>query len=211
MQADTVLPAAERRGYKNAIDALIRMAREEGVGGFFSGAAPTIYRGLSINVGMLASHGPYKSMLSSVLGLDKDCEIGQKKSSSSSFLLFPYIFFLAATTCRFAAGALSGWTAATVSLPFDFLKTRLQVFFCGLSVFFIFCLISNPFQKQKPDAKGVMPYKNFLDCAKVVASEEGVMSFYRGYGTYCIRITPHIMLTWVFIGGSHLYFVEIEI
>jgi hypothetical protein len=23
-------------------------------------------------------------------------------------------------------GALSGWTAATVSLPFDFLKTRLQ-------------------------------------------------------------------------------------
>merc|ERR1719499_1569954 len=33
--------------------ALVRMAREEGLRGFFTGATPTICRGLAINVGML--------------------------------------------------------------------------------------------------------------------------------------------------------------
>ncbi len=37
MQADTTLPAAERRNYKNGLDAMYRMAKEEGLKGFFSG------------------------------------------------------------------------------------------------------------------------------------------------------------------------------
>lgn len=154
MQADTVLPEAERRGYKNGVDAMIRMAREEGVRGFFSGASPTIVRGLSINVGMLTSYSQYQKLLVPVTGEGTQ-------------------------TNRFAAGALSGWTAATVSLPFDFIKTRLQ--------------------KMKPDANGKMPYSSFLDCARQVAAKEGPMSFYNGYATYVMRITPHIMLTWVFM------------
>lgn len=154
MQADTVLPVAERRGYKNGVDAMLRMAREEGMRGFFSGASPTVYRGLSINVGMLTSYSFYQTKLEPVTG----------KGTQSN---------------RFAAGALSGWTAATVSLPFDFIKTRLQ--------------------KQKPDANGNVQYKNFIDCARKVAAAEGPMAFYSGYMTYVGRITPHIMLTWVFM------------
>lgn len=42
MQADATLPADQRRHYKNAFDALFRMAREEGINGFFSGATPTM-------------------------------------------------------------------------------------------------------------------------------------------------------------------------
>mmetsp|Transcript_7183 Transcript_7183/g.10994 ORF Transcript_7183/g.10994 Transcript_7183/m.10994 type:complete len:299 (-) Transcript_7183:149-1045(-) len=152
MQADTILPPEQRRGYKNGIDAMVRMAREEGVKGFFSGASPTVYRGLSINVGMLVSYGYYQDMVP---------------------------FEKGSQTNRFSAGFLSGWTAATVSLPFDFIKTRLQ--------------------KQMPDAEGNLPYKNFFDCAKKVAAAEGPMTFYNGYATYVSRITPHIMLTWVFM------------
>jgi len=154
MQADTVLPLAERRGYKNGADAMIRMFREEGLRGFFSGAAPTVYRGLSINVGMLTSYSYYQKVLEPVTG----------KGTQSN---------------RFIGGALSGWTAATVSLPFDFIKTRLQ--------------------KQRPDANGNVQYKNFVDCARKVAAAEGPMAFYNGYFTYVGRITPHIMLTWVFM------------
>lgn len=154
MQADTILPAAERRGYKNGVDAMIRMAREEGMSGFFSGASPTVYRGLSINIGMLVSYGYYQELLEPVCG----------KGTQSN---------------RFTAGALSGWTAATVSLPFDFIKTRLQ--------------------KQKPDANGNLPYKSFLDCFRKVAAAEGPLALYNGYVTYVGRITPHIMLTWVFM------------
>jgi len=35
MQSDSTLPINERRGYKNVVDALVRMAREEGSKGFF--------------------------------------------------------------------------------------------------------------------------------------------------------------------------------
>jgi solute carrier family 25 oxoglutarate transporter 11 len=154
MQADTTLPVEKRRGYKNGLDAMIRMAREEGPKGFFSGAAPTVYRGLSINVGMLTSYDSYQNALDPFMA----------KGTQAN---------------RFAAGALSGWTAATVSLPFDFIKTRLQ--------------------KQQPNADGTLPYKNFVDCARKVAAVEGPMAFYNGYLTYVSRITPHICLTWVFM------------
>jgi len=154
MQADTVCPAAERRGYKNVFDALIRIAREEGVKGFFTGATPTIVRGLSINLGMLMTYDTFKKWNASWLG----------DGTQSN---------------RFFSGFLSGWTAATVSLPFDFIKTRLQ--------------------KQAPGADGKLPYKGVLDCMRKVAAQEGMMAFYQGYVTFVVRISPHIMLTWVFM------------
>jgi len=154
MQADTVCPEAERRGYKNVVDALLRIGREEGLNGFFTGATPTIVRGLSINLGMLMTYDTYKKWNSSWAG----------EGTQSN---------------RFFSGFLSGWTAATVSLPFDFIKTRLQ--------------------KQAPLPDGTMPYKGVLDCMKKVAAEEGIGAFYQGYFTFVVRIAPHIMLTWVFM------------
>jgi solute carrier family 25 oxoglutarate transporter 11 len=155
MQADTVLPAEQRRNYKHAGDALMKMMKNEGITGFFSGATPTILRGLSINVGMLTTYDAYKDF------------VGEKTGDPTS------------QTTRFAAGALSGWTAATVSLPFDFIKTRLQK------------------QQKLPD--GTYPMKGVIDCATQVVRKEGPLAFYAGYATYCFRITPHIMLTWVFL------------
>jgi len=154
MQADTVCPAADRRGYKNVVDALVKIGKNEGLKGFFTGATPTIVRGLSINLGMLMTYDTYKKWNSSWAGEGTQ-------------------------TNRFFSGFLSGWTAATVSLPFDFVKTRLQ--------------------KQAPLADGTMPYKGVLDCMKKVAAQEGVAAFYQGYFTFVVRIAPHIMLTWVFM------------
>jgi len=154
MQADTVCPAADRRGYKNVVDALVKIGKNEGLKGFFTGATPTIVRGLSINLGMLMTYDTYKKWNSSWAGEGTQAN-------------------------RFFSGFLSGWTAATVSLPFDFVKTRLQ--------------------KQAPLADGTMPYKGVLDCMKKVAAQEGVAAFYQGYFTFVVRIAPHIMLTWVFM------------
>jgi len=154
MQSDTVCPPEERRGYKNVFDALLRISREEGVRGFFTGATPTLVRGLSINLGMLMTYDTFKKWNSGWAGDGTQ-------------------------TNRFVSGFLSGWTAATVSLPFDFIKTRLQ--------------------KQAPLPDGTMPYKGVLDCMRKVAANEGIGAFYQGYFTFVVRITPHIMLTWVFM------------
>merc|ERR1711997_1427573 len=160
MQADATLPADQRRYYKNAFDALFRMAKEEGLNGFFSGATPTIFRGLLINVGMLTTYDPLKKYLGDYMG-------GYDSQ-----------------TTRFVCGAISGWAAATGSLPADFIKTRLQ--------------------KMKPNADGTLPYKGLFDCISKTARNEGIMTLYQGYPTFVIRITPHIMLTWVFMDNYKL-------
>lgn len=154
MQSDLQLPIKEQRRYKNAIDALFRMAKEEGLKGFFAGGTPTICRGLAINVGMLTTYDSFKKYNSSWAGDGTQLN-------------------------RFFSGFLSGWVAATISLPFDFVKTRLQ--------------------KQMPNPDGKMPYKNIVQAFTTVAKKEGPMTFYQGYGTFVIRITPHIMMTWVFM------------
>ena len=38
-------------------------------------------------------------------------------------------------------------------------------------------------------------YSGALDCVRKVIKEEGIGRFYRGFGTYYIRIAPHAMLT----------------
>jgi solute carrier family 25 oxoglutarate transporter 11 len=77
-------------------------------------------------------------------------------------------------TATLTASALSGLGASVMSLPFDLVKTRIQ--------------------KQRPDANGVIPYKNSIDCAMKVAAREGPMAFYTGFPTYYARIAPHAML-----------------
>ena len=56
MQADSMKPKDSRRGYKNVFDAIVRVAKEEGFTKLYSGLAPNVLRGMSMNVGMLACY-----------------------------------------------------------------------------------------------------------------------------------------------------------
>lgn len=56
LSADSTLPAAERRNYKGVGDAFVRIVGEDGVGGLFRGAGPTIVRAMSLNMGMFAAN-----------------------------------------------------------------------------------------------------------------------------------------------------------
>ncbi len=78
---------------------------------------------------------------------------------------------LGGKTQTLTASAIAGFFASAMSLPFDFVKTRLQ--------------------KQSKGADGTLPYKSMVDCFKKVARDEGITRFYRGFGTYYVRIAPH--------------------
>lgn len=140
MQSDGMKPPAERANYKSVVDALMRVARNEGILALWQGSFPTIIRAMALNFGQLSFFSESKAQL--------------KRHTS-----------LSDRSVTFAASCVGGFFASFFSLPFDFLKTRLQ--------------------------RGGGAYKGAIDCATKVAREEGLLRFYRGFGTYFFRITPH--------------------
>ena len=145
MQSDGLKPAASRAHYTSVVDALTRIAKAEGVPALWAGAYPTIVRAMALNFGQLAFFSEAKSQL-------KDTSLSSR-------------------TQTLTASAIAGFFASFFSLPFDFVKTRLQ--------------------KQTRAADGSLPYKGMFDCFKKVAAEEGPLRFYRGFSTYYVRIAPH--------------------
>ena len=158
MQADSTLPLSQRRNYKGVFDAVKSIVNTEGLYGLWRGSTPTVTRAMALNMGMLATFDQAKEILNAKIG--------------------------AGYTATLSASALSGLGASIMSLPFDFVKTRIQ--------------------KQRPDANGLLPYKNSLDCALKVVAREGPMAFYSGFPTYYVRIAPHAMLVLLLVDAMDL-------
>ena len=150
MQSDSTLPLEQRRNYKNVLDAFSRIIREEGFFSLWKGCTPTIVRAMALNLGMLVSYDVSKEKLEVILG---------KERSNMTWVL---------------SSVISGAIAATMSLPFDNVKTKMQK------------------MTRLPD--GTMPYKSLLDCAVKTATNESIIGFWAGLPTYIARIAPHVMI-----------------
>ncbi|KAI4284658.1 MAG: hypothetical protein L6R35_004848 [Caloplaca aegaea] len=150
MQSDGLKPLAQRANYSSVVDALTRIAKAEGITALWAGAYPTVVRAMALNFGQLAFFSEAKTQL---------------KSRTQ----------LSSQTQTLTASAFAGFFASFFSLPFDFVKTRLQ--------------------KQQKGPDGSLPYKGMADCFRKVAKDEGLLRFYRGFGTYYVRIAPHAMVT----------------
>lgn len=147
MQSDGLKPIESRSNYRSVVDALIRITKTEGARTLWNGSLPTVVRAMALNFGQLSFFAESKSQL-------------QARTEWSP------------QTRTLAASAIAGFFASFFSLPFDFIKTRLQ--------------------KQSKDPKtGELPYKGVVDCAGKVIRDEGWLRFYRGFGTYYVRIAPH--------------------
>jgi solute carrier family 25 oxoglutarate transporter 11 len=153
MQSDGLKPKAERANYKSVVDALSRIAKSEGIGAWWAGAYPTVVRAMALNFGQLAFFSEAKSQL-------KDTSMSPR-------------------TQTLTASAIAGFFASFFSLPFDFVKTRLQ--------------------KQSKGPDGKLPYNGMMDCFQKVFRNEGPMRFYRGFSTYYVRIAPHAMITLIVV------------
>jgi len=102
MTSDGRLPAAERRNYKHVGDAIVRMAREEGLTTLWRGAIPTMGRAMVVNAAQLASYS-------------------QAKQALLTTGLFGDNVYL-----HFWASMFSGLVTTAASMPVDIAKTRLQ-------------------------------------------------------------------------------------
>lgn len=101
MQSDSLKPFAQQKNYSNVLSALLDITRSEGVLALWRGALPTVLRASALNLGQLAGFSQIKASLQQYAGLP-----AQRASYPASFM--------------------AGFFAAALSLPFDFVKTRLQ-------------------------------------------------------------------------------------
>ncbi|KAI9665666.1 MAG: Mitochondrial dicarboxylate transporter [Bathelium mastoideum] len=102
MQHDAALPAAERRNYKNAVEGLYRMAKDEGVKSLWRGVWPNSMRAVLMTASQLASYDGFKNALLE----NAEMEDG--------------------LTTHFTASFLAGFVATTVCSPVDVIKTRVM-------------------------------------------------------------------------------------
>lgn len=102
MQHDAALPKEQQRGYRHALDGLIRMSREEGVASLWKGVWPNSARAVLMTVGQLATYDGFKRVL-----LD-------------------YTPLVDGLTTHFTASFLAGFVATTICSPVDVIKTRVM-------------------------------------------------------------------------------------
>jgi solute carrier family 25 oxoglutarate transporter 11 len=94
MQADSTLPAAQRRNYKNAFHGIYRIIADEGVLALWKGAGPTVARAMSLNMGMLASYDQSVELLRDKLGAGEMSTMLGKTMLFSYLILQYYVFFI---------------------------------------------------------------------------------------------------------------------
>jgi len=152
LQADATLPVEQRRGYTSFFDAARRIPAEEGVLGLWKGCTPTIVRAMALNLGMFTTYEEAKERLGKAL----------PNNPGAAY---------------FTASFLAGGCAATMSLPFDNAKTKLQ--------------------KQVPDAEGKLPYKHIFDAMAQTVKADGPAGLWVGLPTFIFRIAPHVMITFM--------------
>ena len=102
MQHDAALPREHRRNYKNAIDGVLRMSREEGTSSLWKGVWPNSSRAVLMTVGQLATYDGFKR------------------------LLLDYTPLADNLTTHFSASFLAGFVATTICSPVDVIKTRVM-------------------------------------------------------------------------------------
>ncbi|KAI9285744.1 mitochondrial carrier domain-containing protein [Umbelopsis sp. AD052] len=102
MQNDGQLPAAQRRNYRNALDGVIRISREEGIASLMRGVGPNVNRAILMTGSQLVSYDVFKDLLLNNVGLSDGMGV------------------------HFGSSLLAGLVATTVCSPVDVIKTRIM-------------------------------------------------------------------------------------
>ncbi|XP_058113524.1 probable mitochondrial adenine nucleotide transporter BTL1 isoform X2 [Magnolia sinica] len=144
----TVNPGA----YPTISLALHNIYKDGGIGAFYAGISPTL-------IGML----PYSTCYYFMYDRMKNsyCQAKKKASLNRAELLL--------------IGALSGFTASTISYPLEVARKRLMV----------------------GSLQGKCP-ANISAALSEVIQQEGLLGLYRGWGASCLKVMPSSGITWMF-------------
>ncbi|CAG9788909.1 unnamed protein product [Diatraea saccharalis] len=131
MTADGRLPVEQRRNYKNVVDAIVRIVKEEGVLKLWRGATPTVARAMVVNAAQLGTYSQAREMF--------------------------VAYVPDGIPLHFCASMLSGLVTTIASMPVDIIKTKIQNAAKGQSQMSV---VSNLLKTEGVFAlwKGFLPY-----------------------------------------------------
>lgn len=189
MQADGRLPAALRRNYAHAGEALLRISREEGVAALWRGTTPTVARACVVaSAQVRLARGQRRLVETQHKGGGRCCGclcvwLRLSRAWLTLFLSRQMTFYDVAKAELLAAGAAdtapmhavaslaAGGAAALSSNPFDVVKTRLQ-------------------NQGRASAGGARLYSGFADCFATTVRTEGPLALWKGLLATWARQAP---------------------
>lgn len=163
---DVVKQRLQMGGYKGTWDCVWSIYSREGPMAFYRSLPTT----LAMNV-------PYMGLLVAANESMKRClDLNglRDKDKSTLFSGAPWYFLSA---------GVSGAFAATMTLPFDVIKTRLQ---------------TQGFAEAPKEGKGTpkLRFSGFLSTVRVISETEGMKGFYRGLGPRVLLAAPSAAVCW---------------
>lgn len=150
MTAENNRPKEKQKNYKCATEAMRRIAKEKGVWALWRGTGPSVTKAMVLNLSQLTTYSQLKIYF------------GEKYNMPKGLPMFIY------------ASMISGLFSSIVSLPFDLIKTRMQV------------------------PKGT-EYRSAFDVCSQTIKNEGFLSLWKGIVPYCIRMAPHSALSLIIL------------
>jgi solute carrier family 25 oxoglutarate transporter 11 len=88
MSNDATLPPDQRRNYKNVVDTMSRITKEEGVPAFWRGSTPFVQRAMLVGVFQVATLDQFKDLFAHMLGQQKNSIPNVFSASMASGLIY---------------------------------------------------------------------------------------------------------------------------
>ena len=203
MSNDASLPVEQQRGYKSVFDAVVRIAKEDGLSAFYRGVQPFAMRAMLVGGTQVATYDQFKMTYAGfgITGLaNQFCSsmsAGERWPSRATRLARA----MHAPRTRTCAHARTRATRASharsprrpdypnpkpgliysiVTMPFETAKNRMA------------------FQKMDPVTKE-MPYRGTFQTIGKVAAADGVLSLWWGFLPYYGRCGGHTVTMFIFV------------
>jgi solute carrier family 25 oxoglutarate transporter 11 len=191
MSNDASLPLEQQRGYKNVIDAIIRIAKEDGFGAFYQGVQPFAMRAMLVGGTQVATYDQFK-MTYAGFGISgianqfcSSMSAGERWRTVTHAHAHAHAHAGAHTRATRASHARvharsAGLIYSIVTMPFETAKNRMA------------------FQKLDPITKE-MPYRGTFQTIGKIAAADGVLSLWWGFLPYYGRCGGHTVTMFIFV------------
>ncbi|BAM80535.1 similar to mitochondrial carrier protein [Cyanidioschyzon merolae strain 10D] len=182
MQAEVVLPGSVPR-YRNPLECLRRIAREEGLAALYRGLTPSLLGLIHVAVQFPLYEALKRSW---VVSRPRSKEPGASTSALTEAR--PPVWRI------MVASSVSKIVASAVAYPHEVIRSRLQM----ISILSVESGIPppEPFLNRTAKGIGTEPVR-MLRLVRYMLKEEGISAFYRGIGATLFRTLPATVLTFV--------------